>query len=54
MGDSGRVAVFAKRERTGSEKRQIGILNIQRMLPGAAHGMHGGDIPPGRSPGTRR
>ena len=47
MGDSRRVAVFAKRERKGSEKRQIGILNIQRMLPGAAHGMHGGNIPPG-------
>jgi 4-carboxymuconolactone decarboxylase len=38
---------LARRERKGSEKRQIGILNIQRMLPGSANGMHGGSIPPG-------
>jgi len=38
---------LARRERKGSEKRQIGIRNIQRMLPGTANGMHGGDIPPG-------
>ena len=37
---------LARRERTGSEKRQIGIKNIQRMLPGSATGLHGGDIPP--------
>jgi 4-carboxymuconolactone decarboxylase len=38
---------LARRERTGSQKRPIGVKNIQRMLPGAAHGLHGGDIPPG-------
>jgi len=38
---------LARRERTGSEKRQIGIKNLQRMLPGSAGGMHGGNIPPG-------
>jgi len=38
---------LARRERKGSEKRQIGIKNIQRMLPGTANGMHGGNIPPG-------
>ena len=38
---------LARRERTGSEKRQIGIKNIQRMLPGTANGMHDGNIPPG-------
>ncbi|MDB5445711.1 MAG: carboxymuconolactone decarboxylase [Phenylobacterium sp.] len=38
---------LARRERKGSEKRQIGIRNIQRMLPGTANGMHGGNIPPG-------
>lgn len=38
---------LARRERTGSQKRTIGVKNIQRMLPGAAHGLHGGDIPPG-------
>ena len=38
---------LARRERKGSEKRQIGIMNIQRMLPGTANGMHGGDVPPG-------
>jgi 4-carboxymuconolactone decarboxylase len=38
---------LARRERKGSEKRQIGIKNIQRMLPGTPNGMHGGNIPPG-------
>ena len=47
VADSRRLTAFAKRERKGSQKRQIGIKNIQRMLPGAAHGMHGGNIPPG-------
>jgi 4-carboxymuconolactone decarboxylase len=41
------LAGLARRERKGSEKRQIGIKNIQRMLPGTPNGMHGGDIPPG-------
>jgi len=42
-----RLTAFAKRERKGSEKREIGIVNIQRMLPGTANGMHGGNVPPG-------
>ena len=41
------VTGLARRERTGSQKRLIGVENIQRMLPGAAHGQHGGNIPPG-------
>jgi alkylhydroperoxidase/carboxymuconolactone decarboxylase family protein YurZ len=40
------ITGLARRERTGSEKRAIGIKNIQRMLPGSATGLHGGDIPP--------
>jgi 4-carboxymuconolactone decarboxylase len=42
-----RLTGLARRERKGGEKRQIGIKNIQRMLPGTANGMHGGNIPPG-------
>jgi 4-carboxymuconolactone decarboxylase len=38
---------LARRERTGSQKRAIGIQNIQRMLPGTPNGTHGGNIPPG-------
>jgi 4-carboxymuconolactone decarboxylase len=38
---------LARRERTGSQKRPIGVANIQRMLPGTANGQHGGNIPPG-------
>ncbi|MET0371389.1 MAG: carboxymuconolactone decarboxylase family protein [Sphingobium sp.] len=38
---------LARRERTGSEKRAIGVGHIQRMLPGTPNGQHGGAIPPG-------
>ncbi|MET0909006.1 MAG: carboxymuconolactone decarboxylase family protein [Ilumatobacteraceae bacterium] len=47
MNDAQRLTGLARRERTGSQKRAIGIKNIQRMLPGTANGMHGGDVPPG-------
>lgn len=36
---------LARRERKGSEKRQIGLKNIQRMLPG--NPAFGTEIPPG-------
>lgn len=38
---------LARRERKGSEKRQIAIGNIQRMLPGAELGLHGDAVAPG-------
>ncbi|MET0995148.1 MAG: carboxymuconolactone decarboxylase family protein [Mycobacterium sp.] len=47
MSDAERLTGLARRERTGSEKRQIGVKNIQRMLPGTPNGMYGGNVPPG-------
>ncbi len=47
MTSASKLTGLARRERKGSEKRQIGVKNIQRLLPGTANGMHGGNIPPG-------
>jgi alkylhydroperoxidase/carboxymuconolactone decarboxylase family protein YurZ len=37
---------LARRERKGSEKRAIGIKNIERMLPTSANHRYGGEAPP--------
>jgi 4-carboxymuconolactone decarboxylase len=42
-----RLVAFSRRERKGSEKRVIGVRNIQRMLPNSPNGKHGGRIPEG-------
>lgn len=39
---------LARRERKGREKRQIGVKNIQRMLPNRDNWRYGGEAPPGR------
>ncbi len=36
---------LAKRERTGSEKRAVGIQQISRMLPGSTYTTSGGKVP---------
>ncbi|MET0371766.1 MAG: carboxymuconolactone decarboxylase family protein [Sphingobium sp.] len=46
MSSEPRPTGLARRERTGSEKRRIGIRNIARMLPQSANGRLDGEAPP--------
>lgn len=46
MSNDPHLVGLARRERTGSQKRQIGIKNIARMLPGSANGRLDGAAPP--------
>jgi 4-carboxymuconolactone decarboxylase len=46
MTTNSRLTGLARRERTGSKKRQIGAMHMGRMLPQGTNHKLGGDIPP--------
>jgi 4-carboxymuconolactone decarboxylase len=47
MSSEERLTGLARRQRTGSQKRALGIKNMARMLPNVDNAQHGGEIPPG-------
>ena len=46
MAEEQKLTGLARRERTGSQKRQVGIKNIARMLPQSANYKYAGEAPP--------